>query len=268
MNCATHSDVAAAAYCRTCGKALCTACTHNVRGVIYCEGCLAARLGDAPTFGQQAWQQGMGTTASPTKPGLAAFLGFIPGVGAMYNGQFLKGFIHALGFVALIWLTSEAHGMFGILIPILIFYMVFDAYKTAQAIERGEAPPDFLGLERVFGPGFLRTHGHAAAVVPPGTTPPPSEPAASAVMGDVTYHAQRMQQAANAMEASAYATQQAASAGRAWHGVPVGAIALIVIGLLILLDNLGLDFRLHRYWPVILIVLGAWLVAKRWNRVS
>lgn len=268
MNCATHSDVAAAAYCRTCGKPLCTTCTHNVRGVIYCEGCLASRLGDAPTFGQQAWQQGTGATASPTKPGLAAFLGFIPGVGAMYNGQFLKGFIHALGFVALIWLTSEAHGMFGILIPIFVFYMVFDAYKTAQAIERGEAPPDFLGLERVFGPAFSRTHGHTAGVVPPGTAPPPSGSATAAPTGGVEHQAQQVQQAANAVESSAYALQQAASSNRAWHGVPVGAIVLIAIGLIFLMSNLGFEFGLHRFWPVILIVLGAWLIAKRTNRVS
>lgn len=267
MNCATHSDVAAAAYCRTCGKPLCTTCTHNVRGVIYCENCLASRLGDAPTFGQQAWQQGTGAAGSPTKPGLAAFLGFIPGVGAMYNGQFLKGFIHALSFVALIWLTSEAHGMFGILIPILVFYMVFDAYKTAQAIERGEAPPDFLGLERVFGPGFSRTHGYTAAVVPPGTAPP-SGSATAAPTGGVEYHAQQVQQAANVVESSAYAMQQAAASNRAWHGVPVGAIVLIAVGLLFFVGNLDIGFNLFRFWPVLLIVLGVWLIAKRSNRVS
>jgi hypothetical protein len=232
-----------------------------VQGVIYCESCLAARLGENPTFGQQVWQQGMGTTASPTKPGLAAFLGFIPGVGAMYNGQFLKGFMHALGFIILIWLADRVGPATIPVFFIYIFYMVFDAYKTAQALQMGEAPPDFLGLERIFGPAVTRTHGHVAAVVPPGVAPPP------AAGGNVNYYAQQVQQGAQAVEGSAQGLQQAASAG-AWRGLPVGAIVLIGIGLLFLLDNLGFDFPIHRFWPVILIVLGVWLVAKRWNRVS
>ena len=44
MNCATHGDTAAVAFCRTCGKPLCNQCTRDVRGVIYCEACLAARM--------------------------------------------------------------------------------------------------------------------------------------------------------------------------------------------------------------------------------
>ena len=52
MNCATHNDIAAVAFCRTCGKPLCGNCTRDVRGVIYCEPCLAARLeGTAPAAG-------------------------------------------------------------------------------------------------------------------------------------------------------------------------------------------------------------------------
>jgi hypothetical protein len=52
MNCATHSDTAAVAFCRTCGKPLCNQCTRDVRGVIYCEECLAARMeGTVPAAG-------------------------------------------------------------------------------------------------------------------------------------------------------------------------------------------------------------------------
>src|ERR1035437_4528698 len=52
MNCATHNDVAAVAFCRTSGKPLCNQCTRDVRGVIYCEACLAARMeGTAPAAG-------------------------------------------------------------------------------------------------------------------------------------------------------------------------------------------------------------------------
>ena len=44
MNCANHPDIAPVAYCRTCGKPLCANCTRDVKGVIYCENCLADRL--------------------------------------------------------------------------------------------------------------------------------------------------------------------------------------------------------------------------------
>ncbi len=44
MNCATHTDIPAVAYCRTCGKPLCATCSRDVQGVIYCESCLAERL--------------------------------------------------------------------------------------------------------------------------------------------------------------------------------------------------------------------------------
>jgi len=49
MNCAIHNEIAAVAFCRTCGKPLCTNCTRDVRGVIYCEACLAGRDNECPT---------------------------------------------------------------------------------------------------------------------------------------------------------------------------------------------------------------------------
>ena len=52
--------------------------------------------------------------------------------------------------------------------------------------------------------------------------------------------------------------------GRKGH-VPVAAIALIVLGIVLLLHTLDLlDFEyIARYWPVLLIVAGAWLLYGR-----
>ena len=58
-------------------------------------------------------------------------LGLIPGVGAMYNGQFFKGLIHVVIFAVLV---SMAHisGIFGIFIPAWILYQSFEAYPHRQ----------------------------------------------------------------------------------------------------------------------------------------
>jgi len=211
MNCAVHPDLPATAFCRTCGKALCANCARPVRGVIYCEDCLASRLHDTVPADLPLPPPGTRPEGGPS-PGLAAVLGFIPGVGAMYNGQFAKAFVHVLIFVSLIW-AADREGVFGVFIPFFIFYMVFDAYKTARARETGMPAPDPLGVERMFSPGGEGISG----------------------------------------------------AGRSLANAPVGAIILIGLGFLFLLDNVGLfHFRwIGRMWPLILVVLGVWLFVRR-----
>ena len=48
-------------------------------------------------------------------PVMAGILGFIPGVGAMYNGQFVKAFAHVVIFVMLIIAANNISGVFGVL---------------------------------------------------------------------------------------------------------------------------------------------------------
>lgn len=114
MNCATHNDTAAVAFCRTCGKPLCGNCTRDVRGVVYCEPCLAARLeGTAPAAGfvpPPAVYPAVGAPARPLpssgpNPTVAGILaGFFPfGVGAVYCSQYAKGLAHLLIFALLIF---------------------------------------------------------------------------------------------------------------------------------------------------------------------
>jgi len=43
---------------------------------------------------------------SDVSPGLAFFLGWIPGVGAIYNGQYAKGLVHAVLWGVLVSLTN------------------------------------------------------------------------------------------------------------------------------------------------------------------
>ncbi len=46
--------------------------------------------------------------------------------------------------------------------------------------------------------------------------------------------------------------------------VPAAAAILIGLGVLFLINTV-FDFSLHRFWPIILIVIGVWLFAKSWG---
>ena len=72
MKCAVHTDVDAAGYCRNCGKALCAQCARDVRGILYCETCLADIL---------TKPQAPAAASGSGSPALATVLGFVPGLG-------------------------------------------------------------------------------------------------------------------------------------------------------------------------------------------
>jgi hypothetical protein len=80
MNCYKHPDVAAVAFCRTCGRPLCQSCQQAVQGTIVCEEHAPQRVVVPPPE----------PVHPGTSPGLAFVLGLIPGVGAIYNGQYAK----------------------------------------------------------------------------------------------------------------------------------------------------------------------------------
>jgi len=179
MNCANHVDVPAVAFCRTCGKPLCNSCVRDIRGVIYCEECLASQLGSAlPPPGTAAVPPGAQPVAGVGSPRLAALLGFIPGVGAMYNGEYAKGFIHVLILGTLIWLCAamdRGQVVFGLLIGAFLIYMPIEAYKTAKAREMGLPAPDPFGLNHLFsagGPAPNPTPRVAAGAAPLTATTP------------------------------------------------------------------------------------------------
>jgi hypothetical protein len=234
MNCANHADASAVAYCRTCGKPLCEKCMRPVRGVIYCEECLEAKIEGVPA-GAAGFVSGGGspTTISPAasgqvptlaptpgsgpNPAVAGILaGFFPfGVGAVYTGQYAKGLAHLAIFGLLIAGASysgnghsEALGAIcGFGIAFFWVYQIIDAVRSARALQAGLPAPDPYGLGATFGGG-------------------------------------------SKVETSK---------------VPIGAIMLILLGVLFLLHTLGQAEFLDRFWPVILIVLGVWMFARNWG---
>jgi hypothetical protein len=145
MNCSIHTEVPAVAYCRACGKALCADCRRVAQGTVYC----AEHAPTAPGY----------SAASPpppsqhieAHPGLAFALGFIPGVGAIYNGQYAKGLVHAIIFGLLVSILSAnaAEGLeplVGIMLAAFVIYMPFEAYHTARRRSTGERVDEFSSL--------------------------------------------------------------------------------------------------------------------------
>jgi LiaI-LiaF-like transmembrane region len=140
MKCVHHPETDSVAFCAQCGRALCAECKHDVKGTTYCEECLAAHL--------HAFNP-LSPTAGPS-PGIALALGFIPGVGAIYNGQVIKGMVQVLLFGSLIALSNRVGGpfdaIFGLGAAAFYFYMVIDAFQTAKAKLLGRPAPEWFGL--------------------------------------------------------------------------------------------------------------------------
>jgi hypothetical protein len=212
MNCAFHAEAQNVAFCIRCGRALCNECVRTVKGSVYCEGCLAELVNPktAPF-----------TTPSPSSepvvgasPGVAFALGLIPGVGAIYNGEFVKAAIHILIFGTLITIDNQigfGEAIFGLLTLGFYMYMPFEAYYTAK-----KRRLKMQGIE-------LET---------------PID---------------RLQQKFDSVKERDL-----------W-----GGIALVVIGGLLLLGNLGIFSMLmigRFFWPIVLVGLGIWLLTKRQGR--
>jgi len=198
-------------YCRACGKALDAASVHTAHGTIYClehlpSGPPPSGFGDAADASPYTASTPPPAPHSDVSPGVAFVLGLIPGVGAIYNGQYAKGLVHVfiVGMLFTLVSSNQVDGfepLFGVLIPAFFGYMAFEAYHTAKLRRLGQPVDEFSSLV----PG----HGGSR--------------------------------------------------------IPVAPILLIALGVVFLLNNLELVElrRLLRYWPVMLILLGVYMLYVR-----
>ncbi len=143
---------ASAGYCQECGRGLTVDSLRRVGTGVFCEPCASLRQSGA------GWQSvhsgpyrpgapapGAPFPASGPNPVLAGLLGFIPGVGAMYNAQYAKGAMHLVVFVALVAMADNLNWVLWWLVWGWIFYQVFDAYHTARARRENLPLPNPFG---------------------------------------------------------------------------------------------------------------------------
>jgi hypothetical protein len=199
-------------------------------------------------------------------------LGLIPGVGAMYNGQYFKGLIHVVIFVVIISITTH-YGIFGLFIPAWILYQSFEAYHTAKALRDGDPLPDPLGLNevgnwlnlgsrpRTQGQPFAGQGPTGQAQAPGGYQAPNPGPYQTY---EPPYQASYVPPAGTFPDPGVPPVPPVPPI--AWRRKePIGAIVLIGLGFLFLLGQLDIfSGRLFDFtWPLLLIGLGVWLIVRR-----
>ena len=148
MQCAQHPETAASGYCTNCGRAICMECTTTVDSRILCSTCgsvpsqssprvaYSETSSTVPTFRNYA-VPGIPPGYVYCSPGVSLALGFIPGVGAISNGDYLRAFLQVLVFGSLVSLSGsdevgELSGVLGVLTAAFYFYMPFEAYHLAK----------------------------------------------------------------------------------------------------------------------------------------
>jgi hypothetical protein len=304
MNCQNHPDRERTAFCQNCGKPLCQECTRVIGSAVFCEPCLAAKLAGAPPApgtspgttpggapADTAWQWGAGMPSGwqppdGPNPGLAALLGLIPGVGAMYNGQYAKGVVHLIVFAILVSLADQ-HGIFGLFVVGWVCYQVVEAHHTARARRDGTPLPNPFGLndlgERLgFGKAWPAASGQSGAPNATQQTDATSAPTGTYTPPPPGYPPQPQSQSGSASWSTPWDSYAPPVPPIPPYGAPVypldpnlvpvprnrfpaGALWLIGLGCLFLIGNAGLfhTFPVHRLVPFFLIGLGVWLFVRK-----
>lgn len=141
MYCAYHPINAATVQCSNCGRALCPACDHRIKGFAYCQDCIVQGVGRlsqpaAPPPGAESRLVPMPLFRA--HPRRAALFALIPGLGAVYNRQNTKALVH---FVVTFGLAETADAtnlmIFGVGAFVFWLYSILDAFRTAEAMQMG-----------------------------------------------------------------------------------------------------------------------------------
>lgn len=140
MNCAYHTQNVAVVGCNSCGKPLCPACDHRIKGFPYCQDCIVSGVELLRNYNQSSYAP---IIKRQTSPLIATLLSFVcPGLGAAYNGQTAKALIYFAVFVGLFQMAVLTGGL-----PIFVLgfigmwlFAALDSFRTARLIRSGVTP--------------------------------------------------------------------------------------------------------------------------------
>ena len=246
---------------------MCAQCTREVKGVIYCEDCIANSLRQAapaavpPPPAYTSAPPYAPTRGDGPNPVLAGLLSILPGLGAVYCGEVMRGVMQIAVYAALIYALANFGGglepVFGLAIAFWYIYQIIDSVRLARAKQMGVPAPDPFGLSSPdwaasFRPtgrglpsgamflifvGFLFLLGNVFSyhIVSKGW------PLILVYLGIMRIVQNRQRTACHCM--------------RCQTSCLMGPAVLLTLGVLFLLDGfLGIDFS--RTWPALLIVIG------------
>jgi hypothetical protein len=193
MKCSYHPAVDSQETCGSCNRFLCSECVHKIKGKTFCQDCLMEGA---------EWVAAIRGLRMPADaPKRAALCALIPGMGAVYNDEYLKALTFFAVFASLILLGDKVHGVFGFGAFVFLVFTLFDAYRTAEL------------------------------------------------------HVRRRVESRNRSEGSPQLDKTILGWG----------LFLIVLGVLFLLQNIIPFYFLTRIWPLLFILLGAYLVYRAFD---
>lgn len=141
--CAYHTHNSATVNCNGCGKALCPACDHRIKGFPYCQDCIVAGVELLRNNNKAIY---VPIVKKQTSPFFASLLSLLcPGLGAAYNGQTSKALVHFVAFIGLFQMaivTGGASPLFVLGFIGMWLYAALDAWRTAQVIRVGVTPSE------------------------------------------------------------------------------------------------------------------------------
>ncbi len=140
MNCAYHNHSAAVVSCNGCGRPLCPACDHRIKGFPYCQDCIVQGV---DLLRQQTRSNHVPFVKKRTSPVIATLLSMIcPGLGAAYNGQTVKALVYFAIFVGLFQMAVLTGGtpLFVLGFIGMWLFSALDSWRTAQMIRSGLTP--------------------------------------------------------------------------------------------------------------------------------
>lgn len=128
MKCSYHPTADSQELCSACRRALCAECAHQIKGKFFCQDCLVRGA---------EWAAAIKDLRMPAdSPKRAACCAVIPGMGAVYNNEYLKAITYFAVFAALVLMGDRVNGIFGFGAFAFLIFTMFDAYRSAEAHAR------------------------------------------------------------------------------------------------------------------------------------